>query len=172
MQRLPPTTGTLHRYPLLTSQKSNDKMQTKQTLSLPSPKQQQQNNPNQTKTHAQPSESKTPLVTSFSVMQTLGVCWTDAVLCSKFVFFFPPYICCFFSQKVPKVARGKKFRNYSFLSATAYNYWGFARGAYVCTHRSCLCVAVDVPHLKGPFVRKLFIHQSCRYKENKYLWGN
>lgn len=35
-----------------------------------------------------------------------------------------------------------------------------------------LCLAVDVPHLKGPFVRKLFIHQSCRCKENKDLWWN
>jgi len=30
-----------------------------------------------------------------------------------------------------------------------------------------LYVAVDVPYLKGPFVRKLVVHQNCRCKEKK-----
>lgn len=153
----------LHKYTLLTSHRSNNK-DPNQTKT--SPKRQQQNNPNQPKTHTCTiPQNQKPSVTSFSCLQTLGVCWTSAVLKAGFLL---SYICCSFSQKVPKMARGRKLGipvstqqlhiiTKDLLEMHIYAYTDLR-----------LYMAVDVPHLKGQFVRKLFVHQNCRCKENTY----
>lgn len=110
-------------------------------------------------------QNQKPSVTSYSCLQTLGVCWTGAVLKAGFLL---PYICCSFSQKVPKMARGRKLGipvSTQQLHIITKDLLEMHIYAYTDLH---LYMAVDVPHLKGQFVRKLFVHQNCRCKENKY----